>query len=172
MNKKVIVFSIAGSDSSGGAGIQADVKTISALGGYAAAALTAVTVQNTLGVQDVHYMPAALVGRQMAAVIEDLQPDAVKIGMTGSLEIIDEIARVLHLYSLRQIVFDPVMASTGGRRLMADEAVEAICTKLFPEVTLVTPNLHEAEILLQQPVRTIDDMKQAACLLYETCVPY
>ena len=108
MDKKAIVLSVAGSDSSGGAGIQADIKTISALGGYAATAITAITVQNTLGVQAVHPVPAELVGKQMQAVMEDLRPDAIKIGMTGNVEIISEIARLLHQYSPRQVVLDPV----------------------------------------------------------------
>ena len=118
MDKKAIVLSVAGSDSSGGAGIQADIKTISALGGYAATAITAITVQNTLGVQAVHPVPAELVGKQMQAVMEDLRPDAIKIGMTGNVEIISEIARLLHQYSPQQVVLDPVMVSTSGHNLM------------------------------------------------------
>ena len=160
MDKKAIVLSVAGSDSSGGAGIQADIKTISALGGYAATAITAITVQNTLGVQAVHPVPAELVGKQMQAVMEDLRPDAIKIGMTGNVEIISEIARLLHQYSPQQVVLDPVMVSTSGHNLMTDEAVEAICTLLLPEVSLVTPNLHETEVLLQQPVHTAICMVQ------------
>lgn len=167
MDKKAIVLSVAGSDSSGGAGIQADIKTISALGGYAATAITAITVQNTLGVQAVHPVPAELVGKQMQAVMEDLRPDAIKIGMTGNVEIISEIARLLHQYSPQQVVLDPVMVSTSGHNLMTDEAVEAICTLLLPEVSLVTPNLHETEVLLQQPVHTVDEMEGAACRLFE-----
>ena len=167
MKEKAIVLSVAGSDSSGGAGIQADIKTISALGGYAATAITAITVQNTLGVQAVHPVPAELVGEQMQAVMEDLRPDAIKIGMTGNVEIISEIARLLHQYSPRQVVLDPVMVSTSGHNLMTDEAVEAICTLLLPEVSLVTPNLHEAAVLLQQPIHTVDDMEYAAHLVYE-----
>ena len=99
MDRKVVVLSVAGSDCSAGAGIQADIKTISALDGYAATAITAVTVQNTLGVQSVHPVSAELVGRQMQAVMEDLQPDAIKIGMTGNVMIVDEIVRVLRQYS-------------------------------------------------------------------------
>ena len=133
MDKKAIVLSVAGSDSSGGAGIQADIKAISALGGYAATAITAITVQNTLGVQAVHPVAAELVGQQMQAVMEDLQPDAIKIGMTGNVEIIYEIVRILRRYSPRKVVFDPVMVSTSGHSLMTDEALEAIRTKLIPE---------------------------------------
>ena len=165
--KKVIVLSVAGSDSSAGAGIQADIKTISALDGYAATAITAVTVQNTLGVQGVHPLPAELVGRQREAVMEDLRPDAVKIGMTGNEAIIGEIADVLRRYPVRHVVFDPVMVSTSGHKLMTDEAIDAIRTRLLPMVSLVTPNLHEAEVLLRQPVRTVDDMECAARQLCE-----
>ena len=123
MDKKAIVLSVAGSDSSGGAGIQADIKAISALGGYAATAITAITVQNTLGVQAVHPVAAELVGQQMQAVMEDLQPDAIKIGMTGNVEIIYEIVRILRRYSPRKVVFDPVMVSTSGHSLMTDDII-------------------------------------------------
>ena len=152
MDKKAIVLSVAGSDSSGGAGIQADIKTISALGGYAATAITAITVQNTLGVQAVHPVPAELVGKQMQAVMEDLRPDAIKIGMTGNVEIISEIARLLHQYSPQQVVLDPVMVSTSGHNLMTDEAVEAICTLLLPEVSLVTPKSITVPFLLKEVI--------------------
>lgn len=165
--KKAIVLSVAGSDCSGGAGIQADVKTISALGGYAATAVTAITVQNTLGVKGVRPVPAEWVEQQMEAVMEDLRPDAIKIGMTGDEALIRAIARVLHKYAPRWVVFDPVMVSTSGHKLMEEDAMEAICTELFPEVSLVTPNLHETEVLLRKRVRTVDDMEKAACSLYD-----
>lgn len=166
-DKKAIVLSVAGSDCSGGAGIQADIKTISALGGYAAAAVTAITVQNTKGVQSVHNLPAAWVEQQMEAVMEDLRPDAIKIGMTGDEEVIRSIARVLRKHAPRQVVFDPVMVSTSGHKLMDENAMAAIRTELFPVVSLVTPNLHETEVLLQKRVRTVDDMEKAACSLYD-----
>lgn len=164
--KKTIILSVAGSDSSGGAGIQADIKTVSALGGYAATAITAVTVQNTLGVKEVYPVPAEVVGRQMEAVIEDLQPEVIKIGMISDADTVCEIARVLHKHSCRKVVFDPVMMSTSGHPLMDEAAIEAICTMLFPQVSLVTPNLPEASVLLQRPVLTIDDMEEAARALY------
>jgi len=167
MNQKTIVLSVAGSDPSGGAGIQADIKTISALGAYAAAAITAVTVQNTLGVSAIHWLPADFVGKQMMAVLDDLQPDAVKIGMTGSAAVVRTIAQALHGSKVKQVVFDPVMVSTSGRRLMEEDAVEAICEDLFPVVTLVTPNLHEAELLFGQPIHTVETMQIAACTLVE-----
>lgn len=167
MNQKVIILSVAGSDPSGGAGIQADIKTISALGAYAAAAITAVTVQNTLGVSAVHWLPADFVGKQMIAVLDDLQPDAVKIGMTGSAAVVCEIAKVLHDSNVKRVVFDPVMVSTSGRRLMEEDTVEALCKDLFPVVTLVTPNLHEAELLFGQPIHTVETMQVAARSLAE-----
>lgn len=166
MDQKATVLSIAGSDSSGGAGIQADIKAISALGGYAATAITAVTVQNTMGVQTVHPVPAELVGAQIRAVMEDLHPDAVKIGMTGTVDVIREIARLLRLYAPRQVVFDPVMVSTSGHSLLADEAVGAIGALLMPSVSLVTPNLHEAAVLLGRSVHSVEDMEDAARSLY------
>lgn len=161
---KGIVLSVAGSDCSGGAGIQADIKTIAALGGYAAAAITAVTVQNTLGVQSVFPIPAEVVGQQMLAVLEDLEPDAVKIGMTGSAEVVREIAHVLRQHPVRHVVFDPVMVSTSGHRLLTDEAVEAIRTDLLPVVSLVTPNLDEVAPLMStdKSFITYNDMQQAA----------
>ncbi|MCI1681645.1 MAG: bifunctional hydroxymethylpyrimidine kinase/phosphomethylpyrimidine kinase [Bacteroides sp.] len=167
MDRKVIVLSVAGSDPSGGAGIQADIKAISALGGYAATAITAVTVQNTLGVSDVYSLPPDLIGKQMEAVLDDLQPDAVKIGMTGSAAVVREIVRVLRQYQMKQVVFDPVMVSTSGRRLMEEDAVEAVCEELFPVTTLVTPNLHEAELLIGKPVRTVEEMLVAGKTLSE-----
>lgn len=167
VKKKAIVLSVAGSDSSGGAGIQADIKAVSALGGYAATAITAVTVQNTLGVREIFPIPAQVVGRQMEAVIEDLQPDVIKIGMIGSVETVREIARVLHKYHCPKVVLDPVMVSTSGQSLMDDVAIETICAMLFPLATLVTPNLHEASVLLRMPIKKVDDMEMGARLLYK-----
>lgn len=172
IGKKGIVLSVAGSDCSGGAGVQADIKTVSALGGYAAAAITAVTVQNTLGVQRVYPVPAEVVGQQMEAVLEDLKPDVVKIGMTGSAEVVREISRVLLNGFAGKIVLDPVMASTSGHKLMDKETVEAICTELLPIVSLVTPNLHEIAPLLPGASgcvpASIEEMKRAAQEIYQT----
>lgn len=154
------VLSIAGSDSCGGAGIQADLKAASALGVYAATAITAVTVQNTLGVQAVHPIPPEVVAGQIAAVVDDLSPQAVKIGMVSEVPIIRAIAGELRRTPVPTIVYDPVMISTSGHRLIAEEAVEVIKHELFPLCTLITPNLREAEVLLGRPIPTFDDMKR------------
>ena len=156
------ILSIAGSDCSGGAGIQADIKAISALGGYAASAITAVTVQNTLGVHAVQAMPPEIVSGQIEAVMEDLQPTAIKIGMVNDIRIVRVIADCLRKYSPQYIVYDPVMVSTSGRRLMTDEAIEEIKKELLPLVTLVTPNLDEATILSGKSIHNIQDMQETA----------
>lgn len=163
-----VILSIAGSDPSGGAGIQADIKTISALGGYAAAAITALTVQNTLGVQAVTPVEASVVGAQVQAVLTDLRPQAIKIGMTGSAAVVRTLADLLQGYPSVPVVLDPVMASTSGHRLMDAEALEALRRQLFPCCTLVTPNLPEVQLLLERPIATIDEMKQAALTLSHT----
>lgn len=142
------VLTIAGSDSGGGAGVQADIKTISALGCYAASAITAVTVQNTMGVSDVHPIPADIVEGLIRAVLDDIGADAVKIGMLQSREITRRIAAVLGEYPIRNIVLDPVMVSTSGHRLIEPEAVEALVSCLMPLARVITPNIPEAEILL------------------------
>lgn len=160
------VLSVAGSDSSGGAGVQADVKTISALGAYAATAITAITVQNTLGVQAVHPVQADVVGAQMEAVMSDLALDAVKIGMVGDASVIRAIARQLRRHPVPMVICDPVMVSTSGHRLMSGEAMEALVDELFPLCTLITPNLPEAEALLGCRIRTSDEMEGA---IYDLC---
>ena len=142
------VLTIAGSDSGGGAGIQADIKTISALGGYAASAITAITVQNTLGVSDVYPVPEDIVEAQTTAVLDDIGADAVKIGMLHSSAIVSRIASTLRRYSIHNIVLDPVMVSTSGHRLIEDSAVESLVTELIPLARVITPNIPEAEILL------------------------
>ena len=142
------VLTIAGSDSGGGAGVQADIKTISALGCYAASAITAVTVQNTMGVSDVHPIPSDIVEGQIRAVLDDIGADAIKIGMLQSREITRRIAAVLGEYPIRNIVLDPVMVSTSGHRLIEPEAVEALVSCLMPLARVITPNIPEAEILL------------------------
>ena len=136
-----IVLSIAGSDPSGGAGIQADIKAISACGGYAAAAITAVTVQNTQGVKAVEYVPAEIVGQQIDAVMSDLAVDAVKIGMTGTVSIVKAIAAQLSVHPVLYVVTDPVMVSTSKDSLTMPEAVDALCSCIFPKSHLVTPNI-------------------------------
>jgi hydroxymethylpyrimidine/phosphomethylpyrimidine kinase len=158
MERHPVILSIAGSDCSGGAGIQADIKTISALGGYAASAITAVTVQNTLGVRAVHAIPPEIVCGQIEAVMEDLQPVAVKIGMVNDIQIVHVIADCIRKYSPEHIIYDPVMVSTSGRKLMTNEAIEEIKKKLLPLVTLVTPNIDEAKVLTGKSIQNTQDM--------------
>lgn len=146
--KYQIVLTIAGSDSGGGAGVQADIKTISAHGCYAASAITAVTVQNTQGVKAVHPVPADVIGQQITAVAEDLCPDAVKIGMLHSAAVVDVVARKAAEHGLRNLVLDPVMVSTSGHRLIEEEAIQTLVTGLIPLTRVITPNIPEAEILL------------------------
>ncbi|MGV7218448.1 bifunctional hydroxymethylpyrimidine kinase/phosphomethylpyrimidine kinase [Bradyrhizobium sp. UFLA05-112] len=147
-----IALTIAGSDSSGGAGIQADLKTFAALGVYGASAITALTAQNTKGVTGIHAVPAGFVTAQIDAVFSDLDVDAVKIGMVAQAASIDAIASSLVRWSPRHVVLDPVMVATSGDRLLAAEAVEALRTRLMPLASVITPNLPEAAALLDEPV--------------------
>jgi hydroxymethylpyrimidine/phosphomethylpyrimidine kinase len=147
-----IALTIAGSDSSGGAGIQADLKTFAALGVYGACAITALTAQNTRGVSGIHLVPADFVTAQIDAVFGDLDVNAVKIGMVAQLATIDAIMAALTRWSPRHVVLDPVMVATSGDRLLAADAVEALRKKLIPRVSLLTPNLPEAAALLDEPV--------------------
>ncbi len=138
------VMTIAGSDSGGGAGIQADIKTISALECFATSALTAVTAQNTMGVKSIHEIPAKIVHEQITMVLDDIGTDALKIGMLHSVEIIEIIAQIIQEYQLKNVVLDPVMISTSGDKLIQNEAIQAIREQLIPVATFITPNLHEA----------------------------
>jgi hydroxymethylpyrimidine/phosphomethylpyrimidine kinase len=147
-----VALTIAGSDSSGGAGIQADLKTFAALGVYGASVITALTAQNTSGVSGIHVVPADFVTAQIDAVFSDLGVRAVKIGMVAQLATIDAIVAGLTRWSPKHIVLDPVMVATSGDRLLATEAVEALRTKLIPLASLITPNLPEAAGLLDEPV--------------------
>lgn len=147
-----VALTIAGSDSSGGAGIQADLKSFAALGVYGASAITALTAQNTKGVSGIHPVPAAFVSAQIDAVFSDLAVGTVKIGMVAQAETIAAIADGLTRWAPRHIVLDPVMVATSGDRLLAAEAVDALKTLLFPLASLITPNLPEAAALLNQPV--------------------
>ena len=156
------VLTIAGSDCSGGAGIQADIKSISALGAYAASAITSITVQNTCGVTGIHPIPADFVSAQIAAVMEDIRPQAVKIGMIGDVTVVDAIAQGLELYKPRYVVLDPVMVSTSGCELSRNDVVLAMKTKLMSYATVITPNLIETEVLVGHPVNHVEDMQKAA----------
>jgi hydroxymethylpyrimidine/phosphomethylpyrimidine kinase len=145
-------LTIAGSDSSGGAGIQADLKTFAAFGVYGASVITALTAQNTQGVTGIHQVPADFVTAQIDAVFADLDVGAVKIGMVAEPSVIDAIAAGLQRWSPRHVVLDPVMVATSGDRLLAEDAVEALRAKLVPRATILTPNLPEAAALLDEPV--------------------
>src|SRR6187431_901072 len=147
-----IALTIAGSDSSGGAGIQADLKTFAALGVYGASVITALTAQNTTGVSGIHQVPARFVTEQIEAVFPDLAVGAVKIGMVAELSVIDAIEAGLKKWSPKHVVLDPVMVATSGDRLLAADAVEALRTKLIPIAELITPNLPEAAALLDESV--------------------
>jgi hydroxymethylpyrimidine/phosphomethylpyrimidine kinase len=147
-----IALTVAGSDSSGGAGVQADLKTFAALGVYGASVITALTAQNTNGVSGIHLVPADFVTAQMDAVFSDLDVKAVKIGMVAQLATIDAIVAALKRWSPKHIVLDPVMVATSGDRLLAADAVEALRTKLIPRASLITPNLPEAAVLLDEPI--------------------
>lgn len=158
----VRVLSIAGSDSGGGAGIQADLKTFAALGCYGMTALTALTAQNTLGVTDIHGVPPAFLKAQLKAVIEDIGVHAVKIGMLHAPEIVDVVAWAIDTYSLPHVVLDPVMVATSGDRLIAHETVEVLVRELFPRAAVVTPNLDEAALLLGRPIADEAGLREAA----------
>jgi len=147
-----VALTIAGSDSSGGAGIQADLKTFAALGVYGASVITALTAQNTAGVSGIHQVPAGFVTAQIDAVFSDLEIGAVKIGMVAQLSSIEAIVAGLKRWSPRHVVLDPVMVATSGDRLLAAEAVEALRCKLIPCASVITPNLPEAAALLDEPV--------------------
>lgn len=165
MKKYPRVLAIAGSDSGGGAGIQADIKTISATGSYAASAITAVTVQNTVGVRAVHNIPVDVVTGQIAAVLEDIGADAVKIGMLSSSEIIMGVRDTLVAHGVRNIVLDPVMVATSGDRLIDEDAVQVLVSQLVPHARVLTPNIPEAEILSGLRIESEEDLPKAAVSL-------
>jgi len=160
MEKLGRVLIIAGSDSGGGAGIQADIKTVTALGGYAATAITAVTVQNTLGVTGVHPIPLDVVEAQARAVLSDIGADAIKTGMLGDAATVELVARLLDDARIPAVV-DPVMVAKGGASLLAAEAVAAVRERLIPRAALLTPNAPEAEALTGLSVATTDDLRRA-----------
>ena len=155
-------LSIAGSDSSGGAGIQADIKTMTMNGVYAMSAITALTAQNTTGVRAIQEVSPAFLQAQIDAVFEDIFPDAVKIGMVASSDLIKVIAERLRFYEPGNIVVDPVMVATSGSSLMKTDAVKTLCQELLPLAMVVTPNIPEAQILAEQEIRDKNDMLAAA----------
>lgn len=159
------VLSIAGSDPSGGAGIQADIKTITAHRMYAETAITSLTIQNTLGVTEVDDVNPRIVALQIDKVFEDIVPSAVKVGMVSSPQIIEVIADRLKTFEARNVVVDPVMVSTSGSRLISEEAIQTLKEVLIPLATVITPNLPEAEVLWGQPISDAASMEKAACEL-------
>ncbi|WP_440133050.1 bifunctional hydroxymethylpyrimidine kinase/phosphomethylpyrimidine kinase [Chitinophaga sancti] len=168
MTKYISVLTIAGSDSGGGAGIQADLKTFSALGCFGTSAITAITVQNTLGVSGIHSIPPDIVAGQIRAVMDDIQPSAIKIGMIHSPELALAIAETLKSYPDLPVVLDPVMVATSGDRLIESETIAILKEQLFPLVSLVTPNLDEAAILANIPLHNLSDMHKAADIILQT----
>ncbi|WP_300796354.1 bifunctional hydroxymethylpyrimidine kinase/phosphomethylpyrimidine kinase [uncultured Bacteroides sp.] len=168
MKKYHSVLTIAGSDCSGGAGIQADIKAISALGGYAASAITAITVQNTCGVTGIHPVPASYVKAQIEAVMTDIKPSAIKIGMINDVEIVKAIAESIKEYKPKFVVFDPVMVSTSGCKLIEDKAIEAIKEELIPLSTIITPNLSEAMVLTGDNISDAASMTAAGNKILES----
>ena len=155
-------LSIAGSDTSGGAGIQADLKTMTMNGVFAMSAITALTAQNTVGVQGIFEVTPEFLGMQIDSVFTDIRPDAVKIGMVSSVDLISVIAEKLTTYHAENIVVDPVMVATSGAKLISDDAVSALKEKLLPLATVVTPNIPEAEVLSGMKITSPEDMVTAA----------
>jgi hydroxymethylpyrimidine/phosphomethylpyrimidine kinase len=155
-------MTIAGSDSGGGAGIQADLKTFAALGVYGTVTLTAITAQNTIGVTGVHEIPTDMIVAQMDAVMSDIGADAVKTGMLSSQEIVEVVAAQVAKHGIRSLVVDPVMVAKSGDALLRDDAVNAVCTKLVPLAAVVTPNIPEAEALTGTTIESDDDVREAA----------
>ncbi|MEY4099302.1 MAG: hypothetical protein RL300_473 [Pseudomonadota bacterium] len=159
------VLSIAGSDSGGGAGVQADLKTFSALGCFGMTAITALTAQNTMGVRAIQGVPPEFLRDQIDAVVEDIGVDAVKIGMLHSPEIVSTVAQAIDRHQLQDVVLDPVMVATSGAKLIADPAIAVLVAELFPRVALITPNLDEASLLVGRTLASPQDMAQAAAEL-------
>jgi hydroxymethylpyrimidine/phosphomethylpyrimidine kinase len=160
--KLPVAMTIAGSDSGGGAGIQADLKTFAVLGVHGTSAITAITAQNTIGVTDILELPTSLIREQIKVVVEDIGVQAVKTGMLSSPEIIDAVAASIELHGMRVLVVDPVMVAKGGAKLLHDDAVATMRARLIPLAAIITPNLPEAEVLLGRRITTIEERRQAA----------
>ena len=162
MKLKSKILIIAGSDSSGGAGIQADIKTATSLGVYSMTALTAVTIQNTQGVKSVISIPAKEISNQIIHTTKDIRPDAVKIGMLHSTQVINEVYKSLNKIKIKKIILDPVMIAKGGSKLITDQAIKIMKKKLLKKVSLITPNIPEAEVLTGVKIKNKNDMIFAA----------
>ncbi len=165
--KKKTALTIAGSDSGGGAGIQADLKTMTVNGVFATCAVTALTAQNTTGVTDIMNVTPEFLAEELDAVFTDIYPDAVKVGMVSASNLIEVIVDRLTRYEARNIVVDPVMVATSGARLISDDAIETLCARLLPLATVITPNIPEAEVLSGGQIRNASEMESAARLIYE-----
>ncbi|PIE43964.1 MAG: bifunctional hydroxymethylpyrimidine kinase/phosphomethylpyrimidine kinase [Gammaproteobacteria bacterium] len=161
------VLTIAGSDSGGGAGIQADIKTISANGCFATSAITAITAQNTLGVTDIHALPISNLKAQIEAVLQDIGTDSIKIGMLHNAETINAVHQCLKPYKIKNIVLDPVMVATSGNKLLQDEAIDTLKNVLIPVSRVITPNIPEAEILLNKTITKQEELPGLAKALSE-----
>jgi hydroxymethylpyrimidine kinase/phosphomethylpyrimidine kinase len=160
--KLPVALTIAGSDSGGGAGIQADLKTFAALGVHGTSAITAITAQNTVDVSEILELPTQLIRAQIDAVVSDLDVRAAKTGMLSSAEIIEAVADAISDHGITQLVVDPVMVAKGGAKLLRDDAVDALRRKLLPLAAIITPNLPEAEVLLNRSITTLDERRAAA----------
>ena len=167
MKPKSKVLIIAGSDSSGGAGIQADIKTITALGSYAMTAITAVTIQNTTGVKSIIPIDPKEISSQIEFTSKDIRPNAIKIGMLHSVHVVRSVINALNKLKIKNIVLDPVMVAKGGAKLIDEKAIQLLKTKLIKKVSLITPNIPEAEILTKTKIKTKEDMIFAASILIE-----
>ena len=165
MKIKSKVLIIAGSDSSGGAGIQADIKTVTALGSYAMTVITAVTAQNTTGVKSIFPIPSKNIYEQILFTCKDIKPNAVKIGMLHSPAVIYSVLESLKKIKIKKIILDPVMVAKGGARLINEKAINLLNTKLINKVSLITPNIPEAEVLTKKKIRNVNDMIRAANIL-------
>ena len=165
MKPKSKILIIAGSDSSGGAGIQADIKTVTALGSYAMTAITAVTIQNTTGVKSIVPINPKEISNQIEFTAKDIKPDAIKIGMLHSSEVIKSVIHSLNLIKVKKIILDPVMIAKGGAKLIDDNAIRLLRNVLIKKVSLITPNIPEAEILTDTKIKTKEDMIYAASIL-------
>ncbi len=167
MKPKSKILIIAGSDSSGGAGIQADIKTITALGSYAMTAITAVTSQNTSGVKSIESITPKEISSQIEFTCKDIKPDAIKIGMLHSFEIINAVLKSLNKIRAKKIILDPVMVAKGGAKLIDNRSIKILKSKLIKKVSLITPNIPEAEILTKTKISSIEDMISAARILMD-----
>ena len=165
MKPRSKILIIAGSDSSGGAGIQADIKTVTALGSYAMTAITAVTIQNTTGVKSIVSIEPKKISDQIEFTSKDIKPDVIKIGMLHSTQVIKSVIRSLDFIKVKKIILDPVMIAKGGAKLIDDKAVELLKNELIKKVSLITPNIPEAEILTNTKIKTKEDMIFAASIL-------